>query len=55
MTTVAEIEDAIEKLPVKDYQELLSWFEERQAMLAASDALFSMYDEEEADAEGEAR
>ncbi|MEO0454022.1 MAG: hypothetical protein AAFY98_07790 [Verrucomicrobiota bacterium] len=48
MTTVAEIETAIEQLPLEDYQELLTWIEERQGLLASTDALFSMYDEEEA-------
>ena len=48
MTTVAEIETAIEKLPAAEYRELLEWIEERQAMIAASEAIFTMYDEEEA-------
>ncbi len=47
MSTVTEIEAAIEKLPPTDYRELLAWIEEHQAMVGASEALFVMYDEEE--------
>lgn len=53
MTTVAEIETAIEQLPKEEYQELLAWIEERQGLLASSDALFTMYDEEEAQVDAE--
>ena len=56
MSTVTEIEAAIEKLPPVDYHELLKWIEERQAMVGASEALFAMYDEEEqAHAKGKPR
>ena len=56
MSTVTEIEAAIEKLPPADYRELLAWIEEHRAMFGASEALFAMYDEEEqAHAQGEAR
>ncbi len=47
MSTVAEIEAAIEKLPPDELGELLAWIEERQLMTGASEALFAMYDEEE--------
>lgn len=47
MSTVAEIEAAIEKLPSTELGELLAWLEEYKAMTGASDALFAMYDEEE--------
>jgi hypothetical protein len=47
MSTVAEIEAAIEKLPPAEFGELLAWIEEHQAMVGASQALFAMYDEEE--------
>jgi hypothetical protein len=47
MSTVAEIEAAIEKLPPAEFSELLAWIEEYQAMVGASQALFAMYDEEE--------
>jgi len=56
MSTVAEIEAAIEKLPPAEFGELLAWIEERQAMVGASEALFALYDEEEkAHAQGKAR
>jgi len=55
MSTVTEIEAAIEKLPPEDYRELLTWIEEHQATVGASEALFAVYDEEEAHAEGETR
>ena len=47
MSTVAEIEAAIEKLPPAQFSELLAWIEEYQAMVGSSQALFAMYDEEE--------
>jgi len=56
MSTVIEIEAAIEKLPPADYRELLTWIEEHQAMVGASEALFAMYDEEEqTHAQGQSR
>jgi hypothetical protein len=47
MSTVAEIEAAIEKLPPAEFSQLLAWIEEYQAMVGASQALFAIYDEEE--------
>jgi hypothetical protein len=47
MSTVTEIEAAIEKLPPADFGKLLAWLEEYQAMVGASQALFALYDEEE--------
>ena len=47
MTTVAEIEHAIEGLPAPDVTELARWIEERQLLLAASADVFSMLDAEE--------
>ena len=47
MSTVAEIEAAIEKLPSAEFGELLAWLEEYRAMVGASESLFAMYDEEE--------
>ncbi|HEY3897013.1 MAG TPA: hypothetical protein VGM54_00265 [Chthoniobacter sp.] len=52
MSTVAEIESAIEKLAPAQLSELLVWLDEYQAMIGASDALFAMYEEEENSAEG---
>ena len=49
MSTVAEIEDAIQMLPASDFQKLLEWMEDYRAMLGASESLFAMYDEEEKD------
>lgn len=53
MSTVAEIEAAIEKLPPTDFRELFRWMEEQHALLGASDALFALYDEEEEAAHAE--
>lgn len=47
MSTVAEIESAIEKLSPQEQRELAAWYEERQALLNASDMLFQAYDHEE--------
>ena len=49
MSTVAEIETAIEKLSAKEVAELAAWFEEYQQMINASAEIFSMYDKEEAE------
>lgn len=47
MSTVTEIEAAIEKLPSADLSELLAWLDDYRAMLGASETLFAIYDEEE--------
>jgi uncharacterized protein YukE len=47
MSTVQEIETAIEKLSPPQQRELAAWYEERQALLNAADALFQVYDREE--------
>ena len=47
MSTVAEIESAVEKLTPEQLREFAAWFEERQALLQSSAALFGMYDAEE--------
>lgn len=47
MSTVAEIESAIEKLSPQERRELAAWYEERQALLNAADALLQSYDHEE--------
>jgi hypothetical protein len=49
MSTVAEIESAIEKLPPAQVAELAAWFEEYQQMINASAEMFAMYDKEEAE------
>ena len=47
MSTVAEIENAVEKLTPQQLREFAVWFEERQALLNSSESLFRVYDEEE--------
>ena len=47
MTTVAEIEKAIEELPAENVKELAEWLEEYQLMLSASADVFRALDEEE--------
>ena len=47
MSTVMEIEKAIEELPSRDMQKLFSWVEEKQAMMESTASLFAIYDEEE--------
>lgn len=48
MSNVAEIEAAIEKLTPAEVRELMAWLAERQQLTTSSEALFQMYDEEEA-------
>ncbi len=47
MSTVKEIEVAIEKLTASEVSELVVWLEERQRLAAAAESLFQLYDEEE--------
>lgn len=47
MSTVAEIEAAIERLPVEKVREVAEWLEEHQATLNASAAVFAQLDAEE--------
>ncbi len=47
MTTVAEIESAIERLPITQVRELAAWLEEYQATINASAEVFAMLDAEE--------
>jgi hypothetical protein len=49
MSTVAEIESAIQRLSPVELTELLAWLEEYQQMVNASSQVFQMYDREEAD------
>jgi len=51
MTTVLEIEDAIERLPADEVKQLAEWLEEHQLLLASSAAVFSMLDAEEGEGE----
>ena len=47
MSTVAEIESAIERLPMDKMRELAVWFEEYQATVNASAEVFALLDSEE--------
>jgi hypothetical protein len=47
MSTVAEIESAIGRLPVEQMREVAAWLDEYQATINASAAVFAIYDEEE--------
>jgi len=47
MSSVAEIESAIEKLSPQEVAQLAAWFEEYQQMINASAQIFAMYDKEE--------
>jgi cytochrome c553 len=47
MSTVVEIESAVDKLSPQEIREFAAWFEQRQAMLNAAEATFLAYDEEE--------
>ena len=49
MSTVLEIEKAIETLPPEELGKLREWFAEREATLAASASVFALYDGEEAE------
>ncbi len=47
MSTVAEIERAIETLPTRQLLEVGEWLDEQRAMIAASEGLFQSLDGEE--------
>jgi len=49
MSTVAEIENAIEKLPTRQMLELAAWLDEQRAMIAASEGIFAALDAEGVD------
>ncbi len=48
MSTVAEIESAIERLEPSEVTKLAAWLSGYQQMIQASAEIFSMYDREEA-------
>jgi hypothetical protein len=52
MSTVLEIESAIEKLPTAQLLEIAAWLDEQRAMIASSEAMFTALDAEEGDASG---
>ncbi len=47
MSTVVEIESAIQKLTSSEVTELAGWLSEYQQMIQASAEVFAMYDREE--------
>jgi hypothetical protein len=47
MSTVAEIEAAIERLPIDQVREVAAWLDEYQATINASAEVFAMLDAEE--------
>ena len=47
MSTVTEIESAVEKLNPQESRAFAAWYEQRQALLNAAEATFLAYDEEE--------
>ncbi len=47
MTTVAEIESAIERLPAEQVREVAAWLEEYQSTINASAEVFAQLDAEE--------
>jgi hypothetical protein len=47
MSTVAEIESAIERLPSEQVREIVAWLEQYQSTIDASAAIFSQLDSEE--------
>ncbi|MEN9842120.1 MAG: hypothetical protein RL376_1920 [Verrucomicrobiota bacterium] len=47
MSTVIEIESAVDKLSPQESREFAAWYEQRQALLNAAEATFLAYDEEE--------
>ena len=49
MSSVAEIEAAIERLAPAQVNEVAAWLEEYQQMINASAQMFSIYDQEERD------
>jgi hypothetical protein len=47
MSTVPEIESAVENLTPQEAHAFAVWYEQRQALLNPADAIFQAYDEEE--------
>ena len=47
MTTVLEIEKAIERLPEAEQKKLVEWFEEHRLVVESSAVLGSLYDDED--------
>jgi hypothetical protein len=47
MSTVAEIETALEQLPTEQMLAVAAWLDERRAMLSASETMFQELDQAE--------
>ncbi len=47
MSTVLEIEKAIEQLPEDDQRKLAEWFDEKRFLVESSAVLGSIYDDED--------
>ena len=52
MSTVAEIETAIEKLPTEQMLEIAAWLDEQRAMLSTAEDVFRALDAAEGEAAG---
>jgi hypothetical protein len=52
MSTVAEIENAIVKLPTAQMLEVAAWLDEQRAMLSASESVFRELDAAEGEGAG---
>ena len=52
MSSVVEIEKAIENLPTVEMLEVAEWLDARRAMVAASESVFQMLDDEEGETAG---
>ena len=55
MSSVSEIESAIQRLSLTDLEALLAWLEEYRTLVGASETLFLSYDAEETHVESPAR
>ena len=52
MSSVVEIEKAIERLPTSEMLEVAEWLDAQRAMIASAETIFQMLDEEEGDESG---
>jgi hypothetical protein len=53
VSSIAEIETAILKLPTEQMLEIAEWLDEQRAMIQASEQMFEALDGEESSAAGE--
>ena len=53
LSTPAEIEEAIEKLPTGQLLEVAAWLDDYRAMIQSSETLFKQLDAEESDLAGQ--